>query len=123
MFRRTARQTSTSVLYGSLSELRGVLMRSRLAIGVLILGLGWTPTLAQQTVTPIPPPPGLPSIIPQTQAYTACIINCDTGSGTCQSACNISNSPARTSAAGVHDTLTQCYLGCTSQQLQCKLTW
>ena len=106
MFRRTARQTSTSVLYGSLSELRGVLMRSRLAIGVLILGLGWTPTLAQQTVTPIPPPPGLPSIIPQTQAYTACIMNCDTAAGGCQSACSVSNSPARTSAAGVHDTLT-----------------
>jgi len=46
-------------------------MNSRLAIGVLSLGLGWTPALAQQTVTPIPPPPGLPSIIPQTQVYTA----------------------------------------------------
>jgi hypothetical protein len=97
-------------------------MNSRLAIGVLSLGLGWTPALAQQTVTPIPPPPGLPSIIPQTQVYTACIMNCDTAGGSCQSACSVSNSPARTSAAGVHDTLTQCYLGCTSTLLQCKQT-
>jgi hypothetical protein len=44
-------------------------MNSRLAIGVLILGLGWTPALAQQLFTPPPPPtPVLPSIIPQTQA-------------------------------------------------------
>jgi len=107
-------------------------VNSRLAIGVLILGLGWTPAqtpeegppvrLAQQTVTPIPPPPGLPSIIPQTQVYTACVMNCDTASGSCQSGCSVDNSPARTSAAGVHDTLTQCYLGCTSQLLACKQT-
>ena len=67
-------------------------MNSRLAIGVLILGLGWTPALAQQTVTPVPPPPGLPSIIPQTQAFTACVMNCDTASGACQGACSINNS-------------------------------
>ena len=103
-------------------------MSSKLAVCVFILGVVWAPTqtpeegppvrLAQQTFTP----PGLPSIIPQTQAYTACIMNCDTASGSCQSACSVSNSPARTSAAGVHDTLTQCYLGCTSTLLQCKQT-
>ena len=91
-----------------------------LTIGVLILCLGWTPALAQQTVTPIPPPPGLPSIIPQTQAFTACVMNCDTASGACQGACSVSNSPALTSAAGAHEALTQCYLSCSSQQLVCK---
>jgi hypothetical protein len=105
-------------------------VNSRLAIGVLILGLGSTPAqmpeegppvrLAQQTFTPPPPPvPVLPSIIPQTQAFTACVMNCDTASGSCQSACSVSNSPALTSAAGA---LTQCYLSCTSQQLVCKQT-
>jgi hypothetical protein len=97
----------------------------------LILGLGWTPAqmpeegppvrLAQQTFTPLPPPvPVLPSIIPQTQAFTACVMNCDTASGSCQSACSVSNSPILTSAAGAHEALTQCYLSCTSQQLACK---
>jgi len=99
--------------------------RVSLTIGVLILCLGWTPAqmpeqgppvrLAQQTVTPIPPPPGLPSIIPQTQAFTACVMNCDTASGGCQSACSVNNSPVLTSAAGVHEALTECYLRCTGQ--------
>jgi hypothetical protein len=99
-------------------------IRARLAATVLILGVVWAPaqTRAQQTVTPIPPPPGLPSIIPQTQAYTACIMNCDTAAGSCQSGCSVSNSPERTSAAGAHETLTQCYLACTSALLQCKQT-
>ena len=106
--------------------------RVRLTIGVLILCLGWTPAqtpeegppvrLAQQTVTPIPPPPGLPSIIPQTQAFTACVMNCDTASGACQGACSVANSPDRTIVAGAHETLTQCYLSCTSTLLQCKQT-
>jgi hypothetical protein len=98
-------------------------MNSRLAIGVLIFGLGWTPALAQQTFTPPPPPvPVLPSIIPQTQAYTGCIMNCDTGAGSCQSACNIANMPDRTATSGVYESRTQCYLGCTSTLLQCKQT-
>jgi len=130
MVGRRARQTSTGVLYGQSFRIEGVLVNSRLAIGVLILGLGWTPAqtpeegppvrLAQQTVTPIPPPPGLPSIIPQTQAFTACVMNCDTASGACQGACSVSNSPAQTSAVGAHEALTQCYLSCSSQQLVCK---
>jgi hypothetical protein len=94
--------------------------RVRLTIGVLILCLGWTPAQAQQTVTPIPPPPGLPSIIPQTQAFTSCVLNCDTTVGLCQGACSVNNSPVLTSAAGAHEALTQCYLHCTSQQLACK---
>ena len=97
-------------------------IRARLAAAVLILGVLWASaqTLAQQTVTPIPPPPGLPSIIPQTQAFTACVMNCDTASGACQGACSVSNSPAQTSAVGAHEALTQCYLSCSSQQLVCK---
>ena len=98
-------------------------MKSRIAIGVLILGLGWTPALAQQTFTPpLPPTPVLPSIQPQYQAYTACIMNCDTASGSCQSTCNIANAPDRTATSIVYETRTQCYLGCTSTLLQCKLT-
>jgi hypothetical protein len=105
-------------------------VKSRLAIGVLILFLGWTPAqtpeegppvrLAQQTVVVPPPPPGLPSIFPQTQAFTACVMNCDTASGACQGACSVNNSPALTSAPGAHEALTQCYLRCTGQQLACK---
>jgi hypothetical protein len=95
--------------------------RVRLTISVLILCLGWTPAQAQQTFTPPPPPPpGLPSIQPQTQAYTACIMNCDTASGGCQGACSVANSPDRTIVAGAHETLNQCYLSCTSTLLQCK---
>jgi len=51
------------------------------AVYVLILGVVWTPVqlpdegppvrLAQQTVTVTTPPPGLPSILPQTQSFTA----------------------------------------------------
>jgi hypothetical protein len=96
-------------------------MNSRLAIGVLILGLGGTPTLAQQQFTPPPPPtPSVPPIQPQFQTFTACVMNCDTASGSCQGACSVSNSPALTSAVGAHDALTQCYLSCSSQLLQCK---
>jgi hypothetical protein len=98
-------------------------IRARLTAAVLILGVVWAPaqTLAQQTFTPLPPPvPVLPSIIPQTQAFTTCVLNCDTASGSCQSACSVSNSPILTSAAGAHEALTQCYLSCTSQQLACK---
>jgi hypothetical protein len=98
-------------------------IRARLSAAVLILGAVWAPaqTLAQQTFTPLPPPvPVLPSIIPQTQAFTTCALNCDTASGSCQSACSVSNSLILTSAAGAHEALTQCYLSCTSQQLACK---
>jgi hypothetical protein len=94
--------------------------RARLNIGVLILGLGWTPAqtpeegppvrLAQQTVV----------VLPQIQAFTACVMNCDTTSGACQGACSVNNSPALTSATGAHEALTQCYLSCKSQQLACK---
>src|SRR6516164_5674261 len=90
-------------------------MNSRLAIGVLILGLGWTPALAQQQFTPPPPPPpGLPSIIPQTQAYTGCIMNCDTAAGSCQSGCSVSNSPDRLSTAGLHNAISAAQAHCSS---------
>jgi hypothetical protein len=97
-------------------------VRSRLAACVLVLGIALAPaqTLAQQTVIVIPPPPGLPSILPQTQAFTSCVLNCDTTVGLCQGACSVNNSPILTSAAGAHEALTQCYLSCTSQQLACK---
>jgi hypothetical protein len=100
-------------------------IRARLAAAVLILCLGWTPAQAQQTVVAIPPPPGLPSILPQTQAFTSCVLNCDTVVGLCQGACSVNNSIASsaTFAGGPRPdphALTQCYLNCTSQQLACK---
>ena len=110
-------------------------MSSRAAVCVLILGVIWTPVqppdegppirLAQQTVTVPTPPPGLPSTLPQTQAFTACVMNCDTASGVCQGSCSVNNSPAliATLAGGPRPdahALTQCYLNCTSQQLSCK---
>jgi hypothetical protein len=99
--------------------------RVRLTVGVLFLCLGWTPAQAQQTVIAIPPPPGLPSILPQTQAFTACVMNCDTTVGLCQGACSVNNSIASSAilAGGTRPdphALTQCYLNCTSQQLSCK---
>jgi hypothetical protein len=110
-------------------------VRSRLALGVLLVGIVWAqaPTpdegprlrLAQQTVTVPPVPPSLPSIQPQFQAFTACVMNCDTTAGMCQGGCSVSNSPlaAATPAAGPRpdpNALSQCYLNCTSQQLVCK---
>ena len=110
-------------------------MSSRLALGVLILGVAWAPAqtpeegppvrLAQQTVTVPTPPPGLPSILPQTQAFTTCVMNCDTSAGMCQGACSVNNSPLAlaTPVGGTRpdpNALTQCYISCTSQQLNCK---
>jgi hypothetical protein len=108
---------------------------SRLAVGVLVLGVVWAsaPTLdesppvrlAQQTVTVPPVPPSLPSIQPQVQAFTSCVMNCDTSAGVCQGGCSVNNSPAAlaTPAMGPRpdpNALSQCYLSCTSQQLVCK---
>ena len=111
-------------------------MRARLALGVLILGVVWAqvPTpderppvrLAQQTVVVPPVPPSLPSIQPQIQAFTACVMNCDTTAGMCQGACSVSNTPALLAATPAPGTrpdanaLSQCYLNCTGQQLVCK---
>jgi len=84
--------------------------------------------LAQQTVVVPPPPPSLPSIYPQAQAYSSCLMNCDTGAGMCQGACNVSNSPSITFAgppgtvSSASGALSQCYLNCSQQQLTCKRT-
>ena len=102
-------------------------MSSRLAACVLVLGVALAPvqTLAQQTVIVIPPPPGLPSILPQTQAFTSCVLNCDTTVGLCQGACSVNNSPVAlaTPVGGPRpdpNALAQCFISCTSQQLNCK---
>jgi hypothetical protein len=113
-------------------------VRARLALGVLILGVVWAqvPTpdegppvrLAQQTVVVPPVPPSLPSIQPQIQAFTACVLNCDTAAGMCQGGCSVNNSPALLAATpppGIRPdptALSQCYLSCTNQQLVCKQT-
>lgn len=111
-------------------------MRLTLAICAVLAGIGWAqaPTLddgrirlAQQTVTVPSPPPSLPSILPQTQAYTSCLMGCDTTVGMCQGACSVSNSASATFGPPVPGTvrpdagaLSQCYLNCSSQQLACK---
>jgi hypothetical protein len=82
--------------------------------------------LAQQTVTVPPVPPSLPSIQPQFQAFTGCVMNCDTAAGMCQGGCSVNNTPATlaaTPAPGIRpdpNALSQCYLSCTGQQLVCK---
>jgi hypothetical protein len=73
--------------------------------------------LAQQTTT-VPPPPSLPSTLPQSQAYFSCVTNCNTNVGMCQGACSANNSPAATFAAP--GALTQCYQNCTTRQLACS---
>jgi hypothetical protein len=94
-----------------------------LAVFLVLAGVGCAS--AQQTTTP-PPPAGLPSNFPQVQAYAACLMNCDTRSGTCQGTCSVSNSPtvtfAPTSAGTRPDpgALSQCYLSCSTQVLVCK---
>ena len=110
-------------------------MSSRLGVGVLIIGVVWAHApapdqrppvrLAQQTVTVPPVPPSLPSIQPQTQAFTNCVLNCDTTVGLCQGACSVGNTPVATLAPATGprpdpNALSQCYLSCTTQQLICK---
>jgi hypothetical protein len=111
-------------------------VRSRFALGILILGVVWAQApmpdegppvrLAQQTVTVPPVPPSLPSIQPQFQAFTGCVMNCDTAAGMCQGGCSVNNTPATlaaTPAPGIRpnpNALSQCYLSCTGQQLVCK---
>src|SRR5690348_15840275 len=91
------------------------------------MAAGLTCADAQQTITPVAPPPGLPSNFPQFQNYSGCLMNCDTRVSTCQSSCSVSNSPTFTFAPpGTGPTrpdpgaLSQCYMSCTSQALACK---
>jgi hypothetical protein len=99
-------------------------LRLSLAVCLVLAGVGCAS--AQQTTTVPPPPPGLPSTFPQAQAYAACLMNCDTRSGTCQGTCSVSNSPSFTFAAPTAGTrpdpgaLAQCYQSCTTQALTCK---
>lgn len=94
--------------------------------------------LAQSSQAPISQP--IPSTSPtspssaQSQAFTSCVMNCDTRVGLCQGTCSISNVPSVTTlGAPVSGGLTpaplvrpdsgalsQCYLNCTAQQLYCK---
>lgn len=113
-------------------------LRSGLLVCVLIGSATWVNAqaldegrpvrLAQQTVTVPPATPGLPSTLPKAQAFTGCVMNCDTGAGMCQGACSVSNSPITTLAHPTAGTrpdpgaLTQCYINCTTQQLACKRT-
>jgi len=109
-------------------------MRLRLAVAFVVAGV--TCAHAQQTITPITPPAGLPSTFPQYQVYSACVMNCDTRVGQCQGACSLNNSPAFTLApfastapgtgTGVLTSgaasLTQCNMTCISQSLACKMS-
>ena len=105
-------------------------MRLRLAVFLVLAAVG--SAHAQQTVTPVAPPPGLPSTFPQFQTYSGCLMNCDTRSVTCQSTCSVTNGPTSTFAAtgtgttaGTRPdagTLAQCYIGCNTQALSCKQT-
>jgi hypothetical protein len=104
-------------------------LRLRLAVFLVLAAVA--PARAQQTVTPIPPPTGLPSTFPQFQTYAGCLMNCDTRSVTCQSTCSVSNTPTFTLAPTTNTptttrpdpgALAQCYLGCNSQALACKQT-
>ena len=99
-------------------------MRSRLAVAFVLAGM--TCAHAQQTITPVAPPPGLPSTFPQFQTYSTCLMTCDTRVGVCQSSCSLTNSPGVAFTAtgvatpGAAGALTQCYLSCNSQALLCK---
>jgi hypothetical protein len=101
-------------------------LRLRLA-GCLVLA-AVTCAHAQQTTTVPPPPAGLKSTFPQFQTYAGCLMNCDTRSGTCQSTCNVGNSPTFTLAPTTTPTgtrpdpgaLAQCYVACNTQALICK---
>jgi len=50
---------------------------------------GVTCAHAQQTITPIPTAPSLPPNFPQYKTYAACVMNCDTRVGLCQSSCSV----------------------------------
>jgi hypothetical protein len=107
-------------------------MRLRLAVAFVVTGA--TCAYAQQTFTPIPAPPGLPSTFPQYQNYAGCLMNCDTRVAQCQGSCSLTNSPAFTlaplasTAPGTGTgtltsgaaSLTQCNMNCVSQSLVCK---
>jgi hypothetical protein len=101
-----------------------------LAIAVAFVVAGLTCAHAQQTITPVTPPAGLPSTFPQFQTYASCLMNCDTRVGQCQSTCSVSNSPAFTFAPTTTGTPTrpdpgavsQCFIACNSQALACKQT-
>jgi hypothetical protein len=113
-------------------------MRLLLAVVFVIAGL----TCAHAQVNPANPntpgvpvtPTPLPSTFPQFQNYTACLMNCDTRVGTCQSSCSLNNSPSFTLAPLASTSpgtgtgtvtsgaasLTQCNMTCVSQSLVCK---
>ena len=110
-------------------------MRLLLAVVFVIAGL----TCAHAQFNPANPntpvaTPGLPSTFPQYQTYAACVMNCDTRVGACQSYCSLNNSPGFTLApvastapgtgTGTLTTgaasLTQCNMTCVSQSLVCK---
>jgi hypothetical protein len=59
----------------------------------------------------------------QTQAQSSCILNCDTKSGTCQSACTVPTVSAVAPFTGTRQdpgATTQCMLTCATQALTCK---
>ena len=100
----------------------------RVLLTVAFVVAGMTCAHAQQTITPVTPPAGLPSTFQQYQNYAGCVLNCDTRVGTCQSSCSASNSPTFTFAPTTTGTptrpdpgaLTQCFISCNSQALLCK---
>jgi hypothetical protein len=116
-------------------------VRYRLAVGILLTSVAcaFAQTrddqrpirLAQSSQAPISQPtitsPTSPSS-PQSQAFTSCVMNCDTRAGTCQGTCSVGNSAATApslfgptfSPRTDIGALPQCYLNCTTQQLACK---
>jgi hypothetical protein len=96
--------------------------RLRLWLAVALLAAGVTCAHAQQTITPVTPPPSLPSTFPQFQTYSTCLMNCDTRVGSCQSSCSFPSVATSTQTTIRPDpgALTQCYISCTSQALLCK---
>jgi hypothetical protein len=102
-------------------------LRVRFAFYFLsFLTLGANCALAQQTVTVPPAAFTLPSTRPQTEAFTACVVNCDTAVGACHGRCNVNNSPLTTFAPSIAGTrpdpgaLSQCHQSCIVVQLTCK---
>jgi hypothetical protein len=93
-----------------------------LVLVAVVTGIAGSATLHAQNPTPAP----LPNTSLPIQSFNACLINCGTQAGSCQSTCIALASGAQTNASstvvGVTANPTQCYLNCTSQQLLCQQT-
>jgi hypothetical protein len=122
-------------------------VRSWIAVGAVLTAIGPAMAqsvgdgdvihLAQSSQAPISQPTPSPSPTspssPQSQAFTSCLMNCDTRIGLCQGTCSVNNVLSATilgaPVSGLTPTpairpdpgaLSQCYSNCTTQQLSCK---